>query len=146
MLTKTPPGSIVRFNQFNQPGSVTFGGITVTTNSLTVAAAGDYAVLWETIFLASDSTHQHCAFGIFVNGTLQDSTRSGEAIFVGQQTGSIDGDAILSLLAGDVITLRALIPATSTQNDITLTSTVLYPGAVQPINSASLRVIKLGPS
>jgi hypothetical protein len=59
-----------------------------------------------------------CSFGIFVNGTLQDSTRSGIAIFMQQQATSIDGDAIISLLAGDVITVQALIPTASGQNDI----------------------------
>jgi hypothetical protein len=134
---------LVRFNQFNQPGSVIIGGIVATAFSLTVPVAGDYAVLWETIFLATDGNHQHAAFGIFVNGTLQDSTRSGIAIFMQQQSTSIDGDAILSLRAGDVITLQALIPPASAQNDIPLTSIVQYPGANQPINSASLRIFKL---
>ncbi|RAV19979.1 hypothetical protein [Paenibacillus contaminans] len=145
-LTKTPPGSIARFNQFNQPGSVAVGGILVTANSIAVPVAGDYAVLWEVTFLATDANHQHAAFGVFVNGVLQDSTRSGEAIFMQQQVGSLDGDAILSLQAGDVLTLRSLIPAASTQNDIPLTSIVQYPGANQPINSASLRVVRLSPS
>jgi hypothetical protein len=134
---------IVRFNQFNQPGSVIFGGVVATTTSLTVPVAGDYEVLWEAIFLATDGNHQHAAFGIFVNGILQDSARSGVAVFMQQQVDTMNGDAILSLLAGDVITLQALIPPASTQNDIPLTSTVQYPGAIQPINSASLRIFKL---
>lgn len=55
----------------------------------------------------------------------------------------INGDDIVHLNAGDTLTLQALIPAGSTQNDIPLTNTVLYPGATQPINSASLRIEKL---
>jgi hypothetical protein len=62
---------LVRFNQFNQLGSVKFGGITATANSLTVPVDGDYAVLWQTMFL-SEPDQQHAAFGIFVNGTTLD--------------------------------------------------------------------------
>ncbi len=135
--TKANP--IVTFNNV----TVLAGGVTFNGTSLTVPSAGDYAVLWETIFLATDGDHQHAAFGIFVNGNLQNATRSGIAIFAQQQAACINGDSILHLNAGDVLTLRALIPAGSTQNDIPLTNTVQYPGAIQPINSASLRIEKL---
>lgn len=139
----------VRFNQFNQPGSVKFGGITTTATSLTVPVAGDYAVLWETLFLPNPA-EQHCAFGIFVNGTLRDATRSGLAVFTDQQVSSVGSVAIVTLAAGDVVELRALIPPTSTQTMIHLSARIQYPpfGGVadQPVNSASLRIFKLGPS
>jgi hypothetical protein len=139
---------LVRFNQFNQPGSVTFGGIIPTQNSLTVPVAGDYAVHWETMFLQI-SGQQHAAFGIFVNGTtLINSTRSGQATFADQEIGIVGSFAIISLQAGDTLTLRLLIPQTSTQTTVNLSALVQYPpfGGVadQPINSASLRIFKLG--
>ncbi|MBY6037810.1 hypothetical protein KUV80_14150 [Fictibacillus nanhaiensis] len=139
----------VRFNQFNQPQSVIFGGITATATSLTVPVAGDYSVLWETVFLPIPG-QQHAAFGIFVNGTLQDSTRSGSAAFSDQQFNIVSSVSILSLAAGDTLELRLLIPATSTQTTVNLNATIQYPPfnnvANQPINSASLRIFKLGPT
>lgn len=140
---------LVRFNQFDQPGSVIFGGIIATNNSLTVPVAGDYYVLWETIF-HPNGEQLHAAFGIFLNGTtLIDSTRSGQASFSDQTLGIVGMMSIISLQAGDTLTLQLLIPATSTQTTVTLTSRVQYPpfGGVadQPINSASLRIFKLGP-
>lgn len=115
------------------------------TTFLTVQRGGDYGVLWETIFLATDANHQHAAFGIFVNDVLQNSTRSGIALFAGQQ-GTVMNGSILSLKRGDAITLRALIPAGSAQNDIPLTNIVQYPGANQMINSASPRIERISNS
>lgn len=130
---------VVTFNNFLTAGGVTFNGST----SLMVPSSGDYAILWETIFLATDGDHQHAAFGVFVNGNILNATRSGIALFAQQQGAVVNGDAIVRLNAGDTLTLQALIPQGSTQNDIPLTNTVLYPNAVQPINSASLRIEKL---
>jgi hypothetical protein len=134
---------IVTFNRRTVlAGGVTFNG----RDSLTVPTTGDYAVQWETMFFASTGIHQHAAFGIFVNNTLQAATRSGLALFsspVQQTAACTNGDAILSLNAGDVLTLRALIPAKSEQKDIPLTNVIRYPGSVQHINSASLRIEKL---
>lgn len=73
---------VVTFNHSLTAGGVTFNGGT----SLTVPSSGDYAILWEAIFLATDAGHQHAAFGIFVNGTtLLDATRSSIALFAQQQ-------------------------------------------------------------
>lgn len=143
------PNQPVRFNQFDQPGSILFGGITATQTSLTVPVAGDYAILWEVVFLPVP-TQTHCAFGVFVNGILQNSTRSGTAAFQDQEFDNTGSVAILRLNAGDVIELRALIPPGSSQTAIQLSSLIQYPPfggtADQPINSASLRTFKLGPS
>ncbi|GMK44168.1 hypothetical protein PghCCS26_12950 [Paenibacillus glycanilyticus] len=53
----------------------------------------------------------------------------------------------MRLAANDVVELRALIPATSTQTAINISAVIQYPpfGGVadQPIASASLRIIKL---
>ncbi|QFT88392.1 hypothetical protein FIU87_07035 [Bacillus sp. THAF10] len=142
---------IVRFNQFDQPTSVLFGGVTATATSLTVPVDGDYAVYWQNA-VVTNTRIQHAAFGVFVNGTLQDSTRSGLSLFTGQENSlvGVGSFSILSLKAGDVMTLQALIPATSNQTIINLSSNVQYPPfggtADQPINSASLKVIKLGPT
>jgi hypothetical protein len=126
-----------------------FGGITATATSLTVPVSGDYAVLWQTSFLPIP-TQNHCAFGIFVNGVLRDATRAGQAAFSDQEFSTVSAVAIISLNANDVIELRALIPATSTQTAIQLSSVIQYPpfGGVanQPINSATLRTFKLGPT
>jgi hypothetical protein len=126
--------------------SVLAGGVTFdsTTSSLTVPSTGDYAVMWEAIVQTSPND---AAFGIFVNETLQNATLSGLALNPEQVGAAINGDAILSLNAGDVLTLRALIPPGSTQNNIHLTNIIQYPpfggAADQPINSASLRIRKL---
>ncbi|WP_141501530.1 collagen-like protein [Paenibacillus luteus] len=139
----------VRFNQFDQPDVVLFGGLTATATTLTVPVDGDYSIMWEIVFLPEEVA-THCAFGIFVNGSLQNSTRSGIAVFTDQEVGAVGSDSILRLLSGDVIELRALIPATSTQTTIDLSAEIQYPpfGGVadQPINSASIRIIRLGPS
>ncbi|WP_394174937.1 hypothetical protein [Guptibacillus hwajinpoensis] len=140
---------VVRFNQFNQPQSVIFGGITATATSLTVPVAGDYAILWETVFLPV-SSQQHAAFGIFVNGALQDSTRSGTAVFSDQQVNIIGSTSIITLAEGDTIELRVLIPADSSQTTVNLDAQIQYPPfnntSQQPINSASLRMFKLDPT
>ncbi|WP_171050723.1 hypothetical protein [Bacillus sp. BHET2] len=140
---------MVRFNQFDQPESVLVGGITATANSMTVPEDGDYAVLWQTVFLPGPGS-QHAAFGIFIDGSLAPATRSGVAVFSDQEIGVSSSVAILSLTLGQTLTLQALIPATSNQTTIDLASNVQYPpfGGVadQPINSASLRIFKLGPT
>ncbi|MBD3919198.1 hypothetical protein H8B09_10580 [Paenibacillus sp. PR3] len=134
----------VRFNQFDQPGSVITGGITATSTTLTVSEAGDYAVDWNASFLPPDN---HCAFGIFINGTVAAATLSGLAVFPGEQVDVVGATAIIRLAANDAVQLRALIPVTSTQTTITLSGTITYPpfGGVadQQITSASLRLIKL---
>ncbi|WP_127532984.1 hypothetical protein [Paenibacillus kobensis] len=136
----------VRFNQFDQPGSIMAGGITATATSLTVTDAGDYSVDWNVSFLPPPT---HCALGIFVTGTLIPSTTSGLAVADGQQIDDVGASAIIRLAANDVVELRGLIPATSTQTSFNLSNTIQYPpfGGVadQPIASASLRLIKLSP-
>ncbi|WP_218095927.1 hypothetical protein [Paenibacillus solanacearum] len=137
----------VRFNQFGSPDAVLAGGVVATAASLTVPVAGDYAVLWQTVYLPI-AGQQDCAFGIFVNGTLQNSTRSGERSAVDQQLDTSSSLAILSLNVNDMLELRALIPEDSTQDNIILSARIQYPpffgAADQPINSASLRIIRLG--
>jgi hypothetical protein len=139
---------LVRFNQFNKTGSVKFGGIIPTEHSLTVPVAGDYAVLWKTMFLP-DADQQQAAFGIFVDGKLIDSTRFGQTSFSDREIGIV-GQAIVSLKYKETLTLRTLIPPTSTNTNVTLSARIQYPPsnyvADQPINSASLTVFKLGPS
>jgi len=139
---------LVRFNQFDQVDSVLVGGMTATATSMTVPADGDYMVQYEVAFLPMPG-QVHIALGIHVNGVLNNSTRIGAATFTDQQVEVASSSSIISLNAGDVITLEILIPATSTQTTINLTNTVQYPpfGGVadQPINSASLTVFKLGP-
>jgi hypothetical protein len=140
---------LVRFNQFDQPGSIIVGGITATANSLSVPEDGDYAILWQAVFFPTEGS-QHAAFGIFVDGSIAPATTSGVAVFSDQEIGVTSSVAILSLTAGQTLTLQVLIPDTSTQTTVELAATVQYPpfGGVadQPINSASLRIFKLGPT
>ncbi|WP_435170546.1 hypothetical protein [Paenibacillus glycanilyticus] len=115
-----------------------------TATSLTVPTAGDYTADWSVSFLPPPT---HCAFGIFINGTLHPATTSGLAVTDGQQVNDVGATAIMRLGANDVVELRALIPATSTQTAINISAVIQYPpfGGVadQPIASASLRIIKL---
>ncbi|MGO4374050.1 hypothetical protein AB4Z21_25470, partial [Paenibacillus sp. MCAF20] len=103
------PGDLVRFNQFDQAGSIAVGGITATATSITVPIAGDYSLSWQVSFLPIPG-QTHCAFGLFVNNNLVPSTTSGLAAFQDHQITSIGASVIVRLAAGDVLQVRPLFP------------------------------------
>ncbi|WP_208543898.1 hypothetical protein [Paenibacillus protaetiae] len=137
-------GQPVRFNQFNQAGSVLAGGVIASETSLSVPADGDYAIDWTASFVPP---LPHCVFGLFVNGILAESSTSGLTVLDGQQINVVSNSAILPLAAYDSIELRAIIPPSSEQLAIQLSSVIAYNGyggtADQPIASAVLRLFKL---
>jgi hypothetical protein len=138
------PADVVRFNQFDQPGSIAVGGITATATTITVPIAGDYSLSWQVSFLPI-SGQTHCAFGLFVNGVLFPSTSSGIAAFQDQQITSVGASVIVRLAAGDVLEVRPLFPMGTVQPAIEISSTIIYPNVVlQPITSASVSIIWLG--
>jgi hypothetical protein len=95
-----------------------FGGVTHTagTTTLTVPTSGTYSVEYCTTFTAGVGA----TLAIAVNGSVDPST----SVTFLTATGTVCGQAVLALAAGDVVTLRnnsavaftlALAPAVSAQ-------------------------------
>ena len=98
-------------------------GITHTPGltTITVPSAGDYEIIYNVSITAGVGS----AIAIAVNGTVQPSTQITALV----ATGEIGGNTILTLAAGDVITLRnnsatplvmTLAPGVGAQMDILL--------------------------
>ena len=79
---------------------------TAGTTTITVTTAGQYHVSWYVNITAGVGS----SFAVVVNGAVDPSTNVNSLVV----TGEVSGNAILTLVAGDVLTLRnnSAIPAT----------------------------------
>ncbi len=91
---------------FSNNGPLTNVTHTAGTTTITVSVAGVYRVSWYVNITAGVGS----AFAVAVNGTVDASTNVSSLV----ATGEVSGNSILTLAAGDVVTLRnnSATPAT----------------------------------